>query len=62
MSHFPADRSHSVERVRGRGDTGIIVRLVTELSKRDEHLRTRKATVHINRAAQLDAIILADVK
>jgi hypothetical protein len=35
---------------------------VTELSKRDEHLRTRKATVHINRAAQLDAIILADVK
>jgi hypothetical protein len=28
----------------------------------DEHLRTGKAIVHINRAARLDAIILADVQ
>jgi hypothetical protein len=62
MSHFPAEWSHLVERVRGRGDTGIIVELVTELSKRDEHLQTGKAIVHINRAARLDAIILADVQ
>ena len=51
-----------VERVRGRRDTGIIVKLVTELSKRAEHLRTGKAIVHINRAAWPDAITLADVQ
>ncbi|MPR11864.1 hypothetical protein [Microvirga tunisiensis] len=43
------------------GAPGVVVTFVTKLSKRDdERLRTGKANVDINRAARLDAIILAD--
>jgi hypothetical protein len=43
------------------GAPGLVVTFVTKLSKRDdERLRTGKANVDINRAARLDAIILAD--
>jgi hypothetical protein len=43
------------------GTPGVVVTFVTKLSKKDEeHLRTGKASVDINRAARLDAIILAD--
>jgi hypothetical protein len=43
------------------GTPGVVVTFVTKLSKTDdERLRTGKANVDINRAARLDAIILAD--
>jgi hypothetical protein len=43
------------------GAPGLVVTFVTKLSKRDdERLRTGKANVDLNRAARLDAIILAD--
>jgi hypothetical protein len=43
------------------GAPGVVVTFVTKLSKKDdERLRTGKANVDINRAARLDAIILAD--
>jgi hypothetical protein len=43
------------------GAPGVVVTFVTKLSKKDdERLRTGKGTVDINRAARLDAIILAD--
>ena len=43
------------------GAPGVVVTFVTKLSKRDdERLRTGKPNVDINRAARLDAIILAD--
>jgi hypothetical protein len=43
------------------GAPGLVVTFVTKLSKRDdERLQTGKAKVDINRAARLDAIILAD--
>jgi hypothetical protein len=43
------------------GAPGLVVTFVTKLSKRDdERLRTGKATMDINRAARLHAIILAD--
>jgi hypothetical protein len=43
------------------GAPGVVVTFVTKLSKRDdERLRNGKAHVDINRAARLDAIILAD--
>jgi hypothetical protein len=43
------------------GAPGLVVTFVTKLSKKDdERLRTGKANVDINRAARLDAIILAD--
>jgi hypothetical protein len=43
------------------GAPGLVVTFVTKLSRKDdERLRTGKANVDINRAARLDAIILAD--
>jgi hypothetical protein len=43
------------------GAPGVVVTFVTKLSKTDERrLRTGKAKVDLNRAARLDAIILAD--
>jgi hypothetical protein len=43
------------------GAPGVVVTFVTKLSKKDdERLRTGKGNVDINRAARLDAIILAD--
>jgi hypothetical protein len=43
------------------GTPGVVVTFVTKLSRKDdERLRTGKANVDINRAARLDAIILAD--
>ncbi len=43
------------------GAPGVVVTFVTKLSKRDdERLRTGNPNVDINRAARLDAIILAD--
>ena len=43
------------------GAPGVVVTFVTKLSKKDdERLRTGKANVDINRAARLDAIIIAD--
>ncbi len=43
------------------GAPGVVVTFVTKLSKKDdERLRNGKANVDINRAARLDAIILAD--
>jgi hypothetical protein len=43
------------------GAPGVIVTFVTKLSKKDEErLRAGKANVDLNRAARLDAIILAD--
>ncbi|MPR13220.1 hypothetical protein [Microvirga tunisiensis] len=43
------------------GTPGVVVTFVTKLSKTDEaRLRTGKANVDLNRAARLDAIILAD--
>jgi hypothetical protein len=45
------------------GAPGVVVTFVTKLSRQDdERLRTGKATVDINRAARLDAIILADAE
>ncbi len=43
------------------GAPGLVVTFVTKLSRKDdERLRTGKTNVDINRAARLDAIILAD--
>ncbi|ANY85243.1 hypothetical protein BB934_44510 (plasmid) [Microvirga ossetica] len=43
------------------GAPGVVVTFVTRLSMKDhERLRNGKANVDINRAARLDAIILAD--
>jgi hypothetical protein len=43
------------------GAPGLVVTFVTKLSRKDdEHLRTGKGNEDINRAARLDAIILAD--
>jgi hypothetical protein len=43
------------------GTSGLVVTFVTKLSKADEErLRTGKVSVDLNRAAQLDSIILAD--
>jgi hypothetical protein len=43
------------------GTPGVVVTFVTKLSRKDdERLRTGKANVDLNRAARLDAIILAD--
>jgi hypothetical protein len=45
------------------GAPGVVVTFVTKLSKKDdERLRTGKGNVDINRAARLDAIILADAR
>jgi hypothetical protein len=45
------------------GAPGVVVTFVTKLSKKDdERLRTGKGNVDINRAARLDAIILADAE
>ena len=45
------------------GAPGVVVTFVTRLSMKDhERLRNGKANVDINRAARLDAIILADAR
>jgi hypothetical protein len=45
------------------GASGLVVTFVTKLSRKDdERLRTGKANVDLNRAARLDAIILADAR